>query len=66
MMSVSRITAVLEDGPLAGQEVELETVEGRPPKTIDLRGEDGRTHRYCLAGWAQGGASAAYTSLYPV
>jgi hypothetical protein len=60
------ITAVLEDGPLAGQTVEEDTVEGRPPKTIDVRHDDGSTSRYCLAGWEQGGRSAAYTFLYPV
>jgi len=60
------ITAVLEDGPLAGQSVEEDTVEGRPPKTIDVPGADGGPYRYCLADWEQGGRSAAYTFLYPV
>jgi hypothetical protein len=60
------ITAMLEDGPLAGRRVEEDIVEGRPPKTIDVRAEDGSTCRYCLADWAQDGPSAAYTFLYRV
>jgi len=61
-----RITAMLEDGPLADRRIDLDVVEGRPPKTIDLPAEDGSTCRYCLAEWAQGGPSAAYTFLYRV
>ncbi len=60
------VTAVLEDGPLAGRRIDLDVVEGRPPKTIDVPAEDGSTCRYCLAEWAQGGPSAAYTFLYRV
>jgi hypothetical protein len=60
------ISATLEDGPLAGTSVDVEVVEGRPPKTIDLPGGDGSTCRYCLADWTQGGPSAAYTFLYRV
>jgi hypothetical protein len=60
------ITAVLEDGPLKGQDVESELVEGRPPKTIDVPDEDGSACRYCLAEWAQSGPSAVYTFLYRV
>ena len=32
------ITAMLERGPLAGRRIDVDVVEGRPPKTIDLRG----------------------------
>ena len=35
------ITALLEDGPLKGQRLETQIVEGRPPKTIDAPGDDG-------------------------
>jgi hypothetical protein len=60
------VQALLEDGPLKGKPVSLEPVEGRPPKTIDLQGEDGGTLRYCLSEWSQEGMSAAYTFLYSV
>ncbi|MGZ8513241.1 MAG: hypothetical protein ACXWWL_07360 [Candidatus Limnocylindria bacterium] len=60
------ITAILADGPLAGSSVEVELVEGRPPKTIDTPAEDGSTCRYCLADWVQSGRSASYTFLYLV
>jgi hypothetical protein len=60
------ITATLEDGPLQGSSIEVEVVEGRPPKTIDVPAEDGSRCRYCLAGWVQSGHSAAYTFLYRV
>ena len=60
------ITALLDDGPLAGRDVEAEVVEGRPPKTIDLPADDGSTCRYCLADWVQSGHSAVYTFLYRV
>jgi hypothetical protein len=60
------ITASLEDGPLKGRRLETRLVEGRPPKTIDVRGDDGSTCRYCLAEWVQSGHSAAYTFLYGV
>jgi hypothetical protein len=60
------ITAMLEDGPLAGQQIDVDVVEGRPPKTIDVpAGEEG-TCRYCLADWVQSGSSALYTFLYRV
>jgi Icc protein len=59
------IVAVLEGGPLAGRRLDAETVEGRPPRTIDID-DDGKTFRYCLAEWAQAGPSAVYTFLYPV
>lgn len=60
------ITAVLELGPLAGRRIDVDVVEGRPPKTIDLRADDGSSYRYCLAGWVQTGSSAKYTFLYRV
>jgi hypothetical protein len=60
------ITALLEDGPLEGRQLETPLVEGRPPKTIDTPGDDGTTCRYCLAEWMQAGPSAAYTFLYRV
>jgi hypothetical protein len=41
-------------------------VEARPPKTIDVRADDGSRCRYCLAGWVQAGPSAIYTFLYRV
>lgn len=60
------ITATFKDGPLKGSSIEAEIVEGRPPKTIDAPADDGRTCRYCLAGWVQSGRSAVYTFLYRV
>ena len=58
--------ALLDDGPLQGKTVEIEAVEGRPPKTIDVPDGDGGTCRYCLADWAQEGMTAVYTFLYAV
>jgi hypothetical protein len=58
--------ALLEDGPMKGKAIEVEAVEGRPPKTIDLADEKGGACRYCLAEWNQEGTTAAYTFLYPV
>jgi len=60
------ITAVLDDGPLRGQRIEAEVVEGRPPSTIDVPADGGSTSRYCLAEWVQSGPSAVYTFLYRV
>ncbi len=60
------ITAALEDGPMAGDRIEVEVLEGRPPKTLDLASPDGNTCRYCLAGWVQTGQSASYEFLYLV
>jgi hypothetical protein len=60
------ITATLERGPLAGRRIGVDVVEGRPPKTIDLRADDGSSCRYCLADWVQSGPSAIYTFLYRV
>jgi hypothetical protein len=60
------ITAVLERGPLAGRRIDVDVVEGRPPKTIDVPADDGSRCRYCLADWTQTGPSATYTFLYLV
>jgi hypothetical protein len=60
------ITAMLRDGPMEGDRTDVEVVEGRPPKTLDLTAADGTTCRYCLAGWMQAGESATYTFLYRV
>jgi hypothetical protein len=60
------VTAVLERGPLAGRRIDVNVVEGRPPKTIDVRADDGRMCRYGLADWVQTGPSARYASLYLV
>jgi hypothetical protein len=60
------VTAKLEEGPLASTRLQVEVLEGRPPKTIDAAGDDGGTYRYCLAEWAQSGQSAVYTFLYRV
>jgi hypothetical protein len=59
------IVAVLVDGPLQGTRIDVDVVEGRPRKTLDLRDERG-TCRYCLAEWTQAGPSANYTFLYHV
>jgi hypothetical protein len=60
------ITATFKDGPLEGRSIDVEVLEGRPPKTIDAPGDDGGMCRYCLAGWVQSGRSAVYTFLYRV
>jgi hypothetical protein len=60
------ITATLRDGPLEGRAIEADVIEGRPPKIIDVQGDDESTCRYCLAGWVQSGPSAVYTFLYQV
>ena len=60
------LTAVLDGGPVAGRRIEVDSVEGRPPKTIDVPAEDGTKCRYCLAQWVQSGSSAQYTFLYRV
>jgi hypothetical protein len=60
------ITAMLNDGPLAGDSIETEVLEGRPPKTLDVPADDGSTCRYCLEGWVQTGRSAVYSFLYRV
>jgi hypothetical protein len=60
------ITATLRDGPLEGECIEAEIVEGRPPKIIDVPADHGSTCRYCLADWVQTGSTAVYTFLYRV
>jgi hypothetical protein len=60
------VKAQLEDGPLVGRTIEVEPVEGRPPKTIDVPADDGVTYRYALSGWVQAGGSADYGFMYPV
>jgi hypothetical protein len=60
------ITAVLKRGPLAGRRIDVDIVEGRPPKTIDVAADDGSSCRYCLEDWVQTGSSAIYTFLYRV
>jgi hypothetical protein len=59
------VTATLDDGPLEGRRIEVEVIEGRPPKIINVP-IDATTYRYCLAAWAQSGPSAVYTFLYRV
>jgi hypothetical protein len=59
------IVAELDDGPLAGRRVDVEAVEGRPPKTVEVA-DGGGACRYCLAQWTQEGGSATYTFLYRV
>lgn len=58
--------ALLDGGPLGGSAVDVEPVEGRPPKTIDLPDGKGGTCRYCLAQWTQEGMTATYSFLYGV
>jgi hypothetical protein len=58
------VTATLTDGPLAGGSVEIAVVEGRPPKTVDVRTRDGTVCRYCLKALMQSGSSATYTFVY--
>jgi hypothetical protein len=60
------VQALLEDGPLKGQTVDVEAVQGRPPATVDVPDEAGGTCRYCLAEWTQEGMTAHYTYLYAV
>jgi hypothetical protein len=67
MMLRPTVIARLEDGPLSGTKVQVEWLEGRPPKTLDLPGRDGGDAcRYCLDGLVQNGAAAVYTFLYRV
>lgn len=60
------VTASLEDGPLRGSAIEVDFVEGRPPKTVDVPMPEGGICRYCLAAWVQQGPKARYTFLYVV
>ena len=59
------VTAAFIDGPLKGSRIDVEVVEGRPPRTLDLPDDRGSC-RYCLAEWTQAGPSADYTFLYRV
>ena len=61
-----KITAKLGDGPMRGDQIEVELLGGRPPMTLDLAAKDGSTCRYCLDALVQGGSSARYTFLYLV
>lgn len=54
------IEAKFEDGPLRGKSLDVEVVEGRPPKIIDIPADSGETHRYTLSTWNQTGPSADY------
>jgi hypothetical protein len=58
--------AFLADGPLKGESIEVEAVEGRPPMTVDLPNEGDGTLRYCLSELNQEGLTADYTFLYAV
>jgi hypothetical protein len=60
------IVAKLADGPLSGSTTEVQAVEGRPPKTIDVESAGGGRNRYCLEDWTQSGHSAVYIFLYEV
>jgi hypothetical protein len=60
------VQAVLDDGPMQGEAVQVEPVEGRPPKTIEVPDPKGGTYRYGLSEWSQEGMTALYTFLYPV
>ncbi len=60
------VRALLKDGPMQGEAVEVEPVEGRPPKTIEVPHPEGDTYRYGLGEWSQEGMTALYTFLYPV
>jgi hypothetical protein len=51
---------------MQGEAVEVEPVEGRPPKTIEVPHPEGDTYRYGLGEWSQEGMTALYTFLYPV
>jgi hypothetical protein len=60
------ITALLNDGPMQHGSIDVEVIEGRPPKTLDLTAADGSTCRYVLETLMQSGDSAGYTFLYRV
>lgn len=60
------VRAVLDNGPMQGDSVEVEPVEGRPPKTLDLPDGKGNVYRYCLDQWKQEGHAAVYTFVYAV
>ena len=61
------VTALLDDGPLKGDRVEVDMLEGRPPMTLDLpASDDDGECRYCLDALVLSGHSAVYTFLYRV
>ena len=60
------ISAILIDGPLEGRRLDVELVEARPPRTVEVRADDETTCRYCLSEWTQSGPSARYSFLYTV
>jgi hypothetical protein len=62
---VPTIVADLGDGTLQGRRLQVDAVEGRPPKTVDVTAADGGTCRYSLADWTQTGGSA-HTPSYRV
>lgn len=49
---------------MQGKRVEMEPVEGRPPKTVVVSDEEDRVYHYGLAEWTQKGMTAVYTFLY--
>jgi hypothetical protein len=51
---------------MQGCRIDVEVLEGRPPKTLDLTADDASTCRYVLVTWMQSGDSARYTFLYRV
>ena len=66
-MPEQMITARLADGPLKGERMEVDMVQGRPPMTIDVpAADDDGTCRYCLDALVQDGHSAVYAFLYRV
>jgi hypothetical protein len=66
-MAQPTIYARLQDGPLHGTSVLVDSLEGRPPMTLDLPSDDGGAAcRYCLDGLVQSGDSEIYTFLYRV
>ena len=66
MQTAPTIAATLSDGPLKGRTITTDVIEGRPPKIIDVQGDDGSMCRYCLAKLIQSGSSAVYTFVYRV
>ncbi len=63
----SSVQAHLDNGPMKGETIDIDLVEARPPKTIEVSDAHQKgTYRYCLRRWTQKGETAAYTFLYPV
>jgi len=56
--------ALLEDGPHKGRTVEIETLEGRAPMTVDLPVGNGGVSRYRLGDLTQEGITASDPFLY--